>query len=100
MGDQETVLCVECKHSFRTWTDILIGASIRYSLKCRKDYVEDKVEIDPVVGAKTTKGGHSSCGVARIKRDSCGPDGAFWEAKDTKKHFFKIIRHEQAINDR
>lgn len=102
MGDQETptVLCTECKHSFRTWIDILTGSSIRYSLKCRKDYVDDITEIDPVIGPKTIKGGYSSCGLARVKRESCGVEGRFWEPKDTKKHFFTIIQHEQTINDR
>jgi hypothetical protein len=66
-------------------------------MKCRKAYVEEKIEMDPVTGPKTIPARYDTCGMARVKSKSCGEHGQFWEPKDTTKHFFTMINHEAEI---
>lgn len=91
------VLCTECKHSFRSWSDIISLTSKRYSMKCRKAYVEETTELDPVTGPKKVPARYEGCGMARVMSKLCGEQGRFWEPKDTKKHFFTMIKHEAEI---
>lgn len=94
----EQVLCKDCKHSFRTISNILThGLTSEYSYQCRKSFKETHVEPNPVVGAKKVQAKYDSCGVARIGskgRDHgrCGEEGLWWEPKN-KKDLFKYIKH-------
>ncbi len=88
----DTVLCKDCKHSFRIWYDIIFGGSKRYTMRCRKAYKQSEEEIDLVVGPKIKKEHYETCGTARIFKDMCGPEGKNWQPKDPKKMFFYMKR--------
>lgn len=88
----DKVLCKDCKHSFRTWYDILFMSSKRYSMKCRKSYKPAEDEEDLVLGPKFVPEHYESCGQTRIRSSGCGPEGKWWQPKDPKKLFFYIKR--------
>jgi len=96
----ETLLCTECKYSFRNWSDFIIPK--RYALKCRLAFREEKVEIDPVIGRKVTPAYYEGCNLARMDhlgkhndQEGCGKDGKFWQPKH-KSGLFKLIKKEHS----
>lgn len=92
-----TVLCKDCKHSFRPLSKFLVFGFGKYSLDCRKNFVQEETKVDPVTGPKTTKGHYESCSLTRIQDRNCGEAGKWWEPKDQKKHFFTVINHEAEL---
>lgn len=92
-------LCKECKHSFRTIGSFLTFGSSTYAWKCRKSYMSDQVEHDPVTGPKKIKAAYETCSVSRIGNEKftslasnrCGEDARFWEPKN-KDGLFKFIK--------
>lgn len=87
------LLCKDCKHSFVTFANWLtFGGKYRYT--CRKAFVPEKIEIDPVIGPIKTKAKYESCSIARIENKVCGPSAKSWEPKG-KKHFFLAIKHSE-----
>ena len=92
----EQVLCKDCKHSFRTFSNWMAHGSASFAYSCRKAYKPEHDEPDPVLGSVKVKAKYDSCGVARIGRpdrdDRCGEVGKFWEPKD-RKNLFKYIKH-------
>jgi len=92
----ETVLCKDCKHSFRKFNDWLFHGSSSIAYSCRKTFKEAHMAPDLVLGSKKVPSKYESCGVARIgnpsRTDRCGEQGIFWEPKN-KKDLFKYIKH-------
>ena len=92
MQENQTVLCKDCRHSFRTWYDILFRTSVRYSLRCRKAFKATEEEIDYVTGPKVKAEHYETCGVTRLNSSVCGNEGKLWQPKDPKKMFFYMKR--------
>jgi hypothetical protein len=92
----EQVLCKDCKHSFRTFSNWMAHGSHRHAYTCRKAFTPEHFEQDPVLGSVKVESRYETCGLARIGRpdrdDRCGEIGKWWEPKD-KKNLFKYIRH-------
>lgn len=99
MKQQSELLCKDCKHSFRTITNILAhGFKSEYAYQCRKSYKETHNESNPVIGSKKVLAKYDSCGVVRIGSrvygdERCGEEGKWWEPKE-KKHLFLLIKKE------
>ena len=88
---EQIVLCKDCKHSFRKWTDVL---SFYAPLRCRKRFFEACVEIDPVKGPTKQKAYYRSCSSERMfsgRDEICGKEGKLWEPRD-KKGFFVYLK--------
>jgi len=90
------LLCKDCKHSFRTFSTILVhGFKSEYAYQCKKSFKETHVEPNPVVGSKKVEAKYESCGVTRIGgSDRCGESGKWWEPKN-KKFIFLQIKHSE-----
>ena len=93
----ETVLCKDCKHSFRTWGDLILhGFRSPHAYKCRKVYKKNVVEEDRVIGNKIKPAYFESCGLVRCHdasyKNNCGKEGLWWEPKDNKKFFMYLKR--------
>lgn len=98
MSDESEYLCKDCKHSFLSLPEKLVTLNGRvnvtkYSYKCRKSYVEQSVEYDPVIGGEVIKPEYQKCVWARRKDSGCGPDANFWQPKH-KKDLFKMLKKE------
>jgi hypothetical protein len=87
------VTCKSCRHSFRRLIDLPHWGS-GYEWKCRRAYVPEATEFDPVSGPTTTKSHYKSCSSMRLHRDSdqCGRDGQWWEPKNSKDFFVYLKR--------
>ena len=96
MKEQTELLCKDCKHSFRTFSNWLAHGSNSYAYSCRKSFIPEHMESDPVMGSKKVPAKYDSCGVARIgnpaREDRCGETGQWWEPKN-KRDLFKYIKH-------
>ncbi len=88
------LLCKDCKHSFRTISNIIAhGFNSEYAYQCRKTFKETHTESNPVIGSKKVLARYDSCGIARINsNDRCGESGKWWEPK-SKKFFFLDVKH-------
>jgi hypothetical protein len=90
------VICKDCKHSFRTFSNWMAHGSASFAYSCRKAYNPEHDKPDPVIGSTKVKAKYESCGVARIghpnREDRCGEAGRFWEPKN-KRDLFKFIKH-------
>jgi hypothetical protein len=87
----EVVLCKDCKHSFRKWTDFL---GFYAPLRCRKSFTAESIEIDPVDGPTKKKAHYKTCSSERMfsnMHEECGKEGKLWEPKD-KKNFFVYLK--------
>jgi hypothetical protein len=97
MTEKTELLCKDCKHSFRTFSNWLAHGSASFAYSCRKSYKPEHTEVDPVIGNKKIPAKYESCGVSRIGRadrdDRCGEVGKWWEPKQ-KKHLFLLIKKE------
>ena len=100
MSSDVTVLCKDCKHSFRTWPDILLGFRSAYAYKCRKNFEPDSTEVNLVVGQISNKGRYQTCSYSRLNSQLCKEVGELWEPKDSKKHFFTIMQHEEQLGQK
>lgn len=90
MSDQ-IVLCKDCRHSFRKWTDFL---GFYAPLRCRKSYTPESVEIDPVDGPTKKRAHYRTCSSERMfssMEEACGKQGKLWEPKN-KKNFFIYLK--------
>ena len=89
----DTVLCKDCKHSFRNFSSVLYwGSGIEY--KCRKSFTE-KSNTDLVIGGTTLSIEYKRCSEFRLDApllNYCGTAGTFWQPKH-KKDLFKFIIH-------
>lgn len=92
-----TVLCKDCKHSFRPLSKFLVFGFGKYSLDCRKNFVAEHIVDDPVSGPIKKKAYYEGCSITRIQERNCGESGKWWEPKDQKKHFFTVIKHEAEL---
>jgi hypothetical protein len=92
------LLCKDCKHSFRSLSSFWYWGS-GAEWRCRKAFVEETVEQDPVTGPKTVPAHYHRCSSARGDWRSavCGKDGKLWEPK-SKKHFFLAIKHSDKLS--
>lgn len=93
------LLCKDCKHSFRKWESFPMWGSSHEWL-CRKAYVPETVEHDPVTGPKKEKAHYKRCRLVRLHDTSyskeCGKEGIWWEAKN-KKFLFLEIKHSERL---
>lgn len=97
---QPEYLCKDCEHSFLEKKDWMlfpfkffgIYEPIQYSLKCRKSFVEEEVEPNPVLGRKIKPAHYLSCNLARSKYNDmyCGESAKHWQPRDPKKLFVWI----------
>lgn len=88
----EQVKCTDCRHAFRKLTSLPIwGSGVEWM--CRREWVEETTEFDPVNGPKTVPAHYMKCTYARAGyRDApCGREGRNWEPKD-KKNFFVYLK--------
>lgn len=88
MNYDRELLCKDCRHSYRPWTNRLFFIEI---YQCRLPENRGADEYDPVTG-KTHTGDFSSCRVARIHTNICGPEGRRWEPRNTYKHMFTMLK--------
>lgn len=97
----DVVLCKDCKHRFREWNTFGYWGS-GFEWLCRKAYVTETVEHDPVTGPKKVPAHYKRCSLTRLHDHSyskdCGKEGVWWEPKNPKKFMFKIIKHEEIAN--
>lgn len=87
----EIVLCKDCRHSFRKWTDFF---GFYAPLRCRKVYFPESIQIDPVKGPAKQKAHYRTCSSERMfsrNDELCGKQGKLWEPKD-KKNFFVFLK--------
>lgn len=84
------VLCKDCKHSRVGWFMYLLdfGSPKSYAYKCSKYTIGGR--YDPVLGT-TTDERMGSCSGARTDM-VCGPLADKWEARDSKRQLFTIIK--------
>jgi hypothetical protein len=89
------LLCKNCKHSFRSLSSFPIWGS-GTEWRCRRAFVEDIVEHDPVTGPKTVAAHYQRCSAARggWRSAVCGEQGKLWEPKN-KKDLFLWIKNAQ-----
>jgi hypothetical protein len=91
----ETLLCKDCKHSFRQWSDWWLPSSV--TMRCRLKYVEARTTVDPVTGPKHEEAYYERCSISRMtwssKPENCGEHGQYWQPKN-KKGLFKLIAKE------
>ena len=95
----EQVLCKDCKHSFKPWSEIFLPKSI--ALRCRKAFHTKTIKVDPVTGPEQQEAYYDRCAVARAtafasEPEKCGKDGKNWEPKN-KRDLFKYIKHVGAV---
>lgn len=92
----DNLLCVDCKHSFRTISRFFAFGSSPHAYLCKKAKVEKHTKPDPVVGSKVIEAHYETCPVYRIgesKEGNCGRDGYYWQPKH-KAGLFKLITKE------
>lgn len=91
MSDQkEVLLCKDCKHSFRDWTEFFFGT---YSFRCRKYFNPPSQELDLVIGPQKKSAYYERCSTARGKYSGkCGEEAKDWTPK-YKIDFFKYVKH-------
>lgn len=94
------VLCKDCKHSFRSLVDVLMGYKSPYAYKCRKNFTPDDTEVSLVVGPVSKKGKYETCSYTRLNSQPCKEIGQLWEPKDPKKHLFTMIKHEAELGQK
>lgn len=89
------LLCKDCKHSFRPLSNFPIWGS-GTEWRCRRAFVENTVEHDPVTGPKTVAAHYQRCSAARggWRSAVCGEQGKLWEPKN-KKDLFLWIKNAQ-----
>ncbi len=89
------LLCKNCKHSFREFSSIPYWGS-GAEWRCRKAFVPETIEHDPVVGPKKESAYYKRCSLVRLHnaeyKNECGKEGTWWEPK-SKKFFFLDIKH-------
>ena len=88
---EQIVLCKDCKHSFRKWTDIF---SFYAPLRCQKRYFPEMIEVDPVNGPKKVRAHYRTCSSERMfsgRDEVCGKQGTLWEPRD-KTGFFVYLK--------
>lgn len=91
------LLCKDCKHSFRKWAEFPTwGTGVEW--RCRRAFVPDAIEHDPVMGPKKISGHYSRCSSVRLHeadyKKNCGKEGRWWEPKN-KKLLFLQIKHSE-----
>lgn len=91
------LLCKDCKHRFRKFSDIgYWGSGAEW--RCRKAFVPETVEHDPVMGPKKEPAHYKRCSLVRLHeasyRNECGKEGLWWEAR-SKKLLFLEIKHSE-----
>jgi len=91
----DNVLCKECKHSFRRFSSIPYWGS-GYEWLCKKAYVPESIEHDPVTGPKKVEAHYKRCSLVRLHNTSynneCGKEGVWWEPRERKNFFLYLKR--------
>lgn len=91
------LLCKDCKHSFRQFRELNLWGT-GHEWRCRKTYVPETIEHDPVLGPQKQAGYYRHCRFVRLHehdyRKECGKEALYWEPKN-KKFLFLEIKHSQ-----
>lgn len=91
---KDLLLCKECKHSFRKWSE-LPQWGMGHEYRCRLAWQPEEVEHDPVTGPKKVAGYYKRCSMVRLHesnyKNECGKEAIHWQPKD-KKGLFKLIK--------
>ena len=87
------LLCKECRHSFRSFKNMMILGASEYAYTCRLSHKPAHTVNNPVIGVVKVAETYDSCGISRLKSQPCGPDGKLWEPK-FKQGLFKLIKKE------
>lgn len=86
---KEQLLCKDCTHSFKSWSDFFFGS---YAYRCRKHYNPPSQEVDLVLGPQKKAAYYERCSTLRLKYSGkCGMEGKDWTPKH-KKHFFTYLK--------
>jgi hypothetical protein len=95
----DVVLCRDCAHSHRPLTNLFTLGSSAYAWVCRRNPVPELKEVDPVIGVRKTKAHYESCAKSRMSRytkdvreDHCGPEGKFWQPRNSRDFFIMLKR--------
>lgn len=95
----DIVLCRKCTHSHRPLLNWFTLGSGAHAWVCRRNPVPELIEVDPVIGVKKTKAHYESCVKSRMTRytkdiqpDHCGPEGKFWQPRDSRDFFIMLKR--------
>lgn len=87
----DKVKCTDCRHAFRKLSSLPIwGSGVEWM--CRREWVGEALEYNPVKGYETIPGHYMKCSYARAGYQDapCGKEGRNWEPKD-KKNFFMYL---------
>ena len=96
--DSSEYLCKDCKHSFVDLSMRVLSLGFPDSIwyKCRKAFIPENVEFDPVKGNKKLKGKYLSCSMNRKPFHACKPEAELW-APQHKKDLFKALTKERNV---
>lgn len=93
------LLCKNCKHSFRKLSNLTYWGS-GHEWLCRKAFVPETTEINPVIGLETTPAYYKRCSLVRLHdheyNKECGKEAVWWEPKN-KKFLFLAIKHSERL---
>lgn len=81
---EPVLLCRDCRHSFRQWTDFL---TLYAPLRCRQRFISEKVEVDPVSGPSKQRAHYRSCSSERMfsgPDEVCGREGRLWQPRNAR----------------
>jgi hypothetical protein len=88
MDYNRELLCKDCRHSHRPWTNRILFVKIYH---CRHPENLDNAEFNPVTG-EMEGGGYSSCRSARLSSGICGPSARHWTPKNSRQHLFTVLK--------
>lgn len=84
------LLCKDCKHSYRSWTNKLLFIDI---YQCHLPGNRRPDEYDPVTG-KIKTGDYFSCSISRMNSDICGPQAIQWVPRNVKRDLFLLLKKD------
>jgi hypothetical protein len=93
----EQVLCKDCKHSFRKFSELPQWGS-GSEWRCRLNYIEDEIIENRVTGNIKVAPYYARCSASRMNWrlqegvKLCGKEGKWWAPRNNKD-LFKFIKH-------
>jgi len=93
----EQVLCKDCKHSFRQFSEFPQWGS-GHEWRCRLNLIENEIVENRVTGNTIRPAYYERCALSRLdylgkdRPSTCGKEGKWWTPKN-KRDLFKFIKH-------
>ena len=93
----EQVLCKDCKHSFRKFSELPQWGS-GHEWRCRLNYIENEIVENRVTGDVKVPPYYARCSTSRMdwlskdRGEVCGKEGKWWAPRNNKD-LFKFIKH-------